>query len=52
MIGGYAAITKRKIAMDAQHIMAAVHQMDLQTLTADKVGEVEREGESMNRWTF
>ncbi|PAV59143.1 hypothetical protein WR25_10815 [Diploscapter pachys] len=31
------AITKRKVAMDSKHIMAAVHQLDLSALSAEKV---------------
>ncbi|CAO4368310.1 unnamed protein product [Caenorhabditis nigoni] len=36
------AITRRKVAMDAKTIMAAVHQLDLQSLSAEKVDILSR----------
>ncbi|EGT42755.1 CBN-FRL-1 protein [Caenorhabditis brenneri] len=36
------AITRRKVAMDAKSIMAAVHQLDLQSLSAEKVDILSR----------
>ncbi|EFO93476.1 CRE-FRL-1 protein [Caenorhabditis remanei] len=36
------AITRRKVAMDAKSIMAAVHQLDLQSLSPEKVDILSR----------